>query len=212
MNPLKRQLIRSIRLLKLPQAKEAWCRIWHEATLPTQLAVGEATKINHPFYCGNPNQIKIGKHCHIGRDCDFSAVGSNYSKSSGKEGRISIGNNVWLTGYTQLYAADSIVVEDDCMIAANVLIVDYSHGYDSIDSSFKDQNFSQIGRVVIGRGSWIGQNVVVLPGVTIGEMSIVGANSVVTKSIPPRCIAVGAPAKVLKIWDDQQAAWKNAND
>jgi len=48
---------------------------------------------------------------------------------------------------------------------------------------------------------------VILPGVTIGEYSIIGANSVVTKSIPPRSIAVGAPAKVIKQWDDKSDRW-----
>jgi lipopolysaccharide O-acetyltransferase len=62
--------------------------------------------------------------------------------------------------------------------------------------------------VEIGRGCWIGQNVVILPSVKIGEMSIIGANSVVTQSIPERSIAVGAPARVIKQWDDKNREWR----
>jgi lipopolysaccharide O-acetyltransferase len=49
--------------------------------------------------------------------------------------------------------------------------------------------------------------VVIMPGVTVGALSIIGANSVVTKSIPDRCIAIGAPARVVKTWDERAKAW-----
>jgi acetyltransferase-like isoleucine patch superfamily enzyme len=65
----------------------------------------------------------------------------------------------------------------------------------------------RIAPIVIKRGCWIGQNVVVMPGVTIGELSIIGANSVVIGNIPPRSIAVGAPARVIKTWDATARAW-----
>jgi acetyltransferase-like isoleucine patch superfamily enzyme len=65
----------------------------------------------------------------------------------------------------------------------------------------------RIAPIVIKRGCWIGQNVVIMPGVTIGELSIIGANSVVTGNIPPRSIAVGAPARVIKTWDAASRAW-----
>jgi acetyltransferase-like isoleucine patch superfamily enzyme len=61
--------------------------------------------------------------------------------------------------------------------------------------------------IVIKRGCWIGQNVVILPGVTIGELSIIGANSVVTRDVPARSIAVGAPARVIKSWDATARRW-----
>lgn len=65
----------------------------------------------------------------------------------------------------------------------------------------------RIAPIKIGRGCWIGQNVVVMPGVTIGEMSIIGANSVVTSNIPERSIAMGTPARVMKRWDEQKKDW-----
>jgi acetyltransferase-like isoleucine patch superfamily enzyme len=54
---------------------------------------------------------------------------------------------------------------------------------------------------------WLGDGVVVLPGVTIGEGSIVGANSVVTRSLPPGVIAVGAPARPVKFYDRAASRW-----
>jgi acetyltransferase-like isoleucine patch superfamily enzyme len=65
----------------------------------------------------------------------------------------------------------------------------------------------RIAPIVIKRGCWIGQNVVVMPGVTIGELSIIGANSVVTRDVPARSIAVGSPATVIKTWDATGRRW-----
>lgn len=69
-----------------------------------------------------------------------------------------------------------------------------------------DSNFHQVqetddvyqAEVVIGRNVWVGQNAIVMPGVSIGDHSVIGANSVVTRSIPPKVIAAGSPAVVLK--------------
>ena len=63
--------------------------------------------------------------------------------------------------------------------------------------------------VSIGRGCWIGEHVVIMPGVTIGEFSIVGANSVISTDIPPRSIAVGSPGKVVKTWSEKDSQWVN---
>jgi lipopolysaccharide O-acetyltransferase len=54
---------------------------------------------------------------------------------------------------------------------------------------------------------WIGEHVVILPGVRIGEYSVIGANSVVTESVPARSVAVGAPARVVRRWSDERGSW-----
>jgi len=82
------------------------------------------------------------------------------------------------------------------------------HGYQTPDLPYKYQPLQRIAPVAVGRGCWIGQNVVILPSVTIGEMSIIGANSVVTHDIPARSIAVGAPARVIKQWDEKSRRWR----
>ncbi len=64
-----------------------------------------------------------------------------------------------------------------------------------------------ISPILIKKGCWVGQNVIVLPGVTIGEYCIIGANSVVKESIPDKCIAVGNPAKIVKKWEEETQHW-----
>lgn len=123
---------------------------------------------------------------------------------------VSIGSRVTSTGGLQVAALERIVIEDDVLIASNVNITDGLHGYGRADQPYKYQPMEQIAPIHIKRGCWIGQNVVVLPGVTIGEFTIVGANSVVTQSLPPRSIAVGAPARIKKVWDEQTGTWESA--
>lgn len=89
-----------------------------------------------------------------------------------------------------------------------MFITDHNHGMNpTIDGGYSPQEL-MIRDVVIGNGCWIGQRCSVLSGVTIGEHSIIGANSVVTKSIPPYSIAVGSPAKIIKIWNFEKFEWE----
>lgn len=73
-----------------------------------------------------------------------------------------------------------------------------NHSFSDTRKSISLQGHSDIQPVILKRGCWIGANVTILPGVTIGENSVVGANSLVTKSVPPFHVAVGNPARVIK--------------
>ena len=126
--------------------------------------------------------------------------------------RITIGSRVTSTGMLTIAAMQEVTIEEDVMFAANVLISDGMHGFENANEPYKYQKMSKIAPVVVKRGCWIGQNVVIMPGVTVGEMSVIGANSVVTKSIPDRCIAIGAPARVIKTWDERTQAWISVDD
>ena len=123
------------------------------------------------------------------------------------DSHISIGNRVTSTGQLQVAAMNRITIEDDVMFATNVNITDGFHGFTHTKEAYKYQELFRIQPIIIRQGCWIGQNVVICPGVTIGRMAIVGANSVVTKSLPDRCIAVGSPARVIKLWDDHLEEW-----
>ena len=126
--------------------------------------------------------------------------------------RIVIGNRVTSTGMLTIAAMQEITIEDDVMFASNVMVSDGMHGFETANVPYKYQKMWKIAPIVIKRGCWLGQNVVVMPGVTIGELSIVGANSVVTKSIPRRSMAVGAPARLIKRWDETAGKWIPVGD
>ena len=94
------------------------------------------------------------------------------------------------------------------MIASDVFISDYNHSH-NIAGKYTDISSKP---VIIGKNCWIGEKVIILPGVTIGCNSIVGAGSVVTKDIAPNCIAVGNPAKVIKKYDSKNNEWVKLKD
>ena len=122
--------------------------------------------------------------------------------------KIVIGNRVTATSNLTLSAMLRIVIEDDVMFASNINVMDGLHGFGHANEPYKYQPMWRIAPVTIGRGCWIAQNVVIMPGVNIGELSIIGANSVVTHDIPPKCIAFGNPARVVKHWNEAGQAWE----
>jgi acetyltransferase-like isoleucine patch superfamily enzyme len=107
---------------------------------------------------------------------------------------ISIGNNTAIGHYVHIWGSGGVTIGSDVLIAAHCCITSLGH-----DVSRPLMRQSVIAKpVIIGDGCWLGYNVTVLPGVTIGKGSVIGAGSVVTKDIPPMSVAVGNPAKVLK--------------
>ena len=117
--------------------------------------------------------------------------------------KIDIGKRVVIRPFSIL-AADpdngggDIVIEDDVMLGPGVNIYVNNHRFDDTSKPIIDQGYSISKQVHIKKGCWIGANVIILPGVTIGENSVVGAGSIVTKDIPPMCVAVGVPAKIIR--------------
>ena len=111
---------------------------------------------------------------------------------------ISIGNDTRIHG-TCIHARKEIVIGQRCLIAANCQIID-SNGHDICFSNVEERTKTKgIARsVIIEDDVWLGTGVIVLPGVRIGKGSVVGAGSVVSRSIPPGSVAVGVPARVVK--------------
>ena len=95
------------------------------------------------------------------------------------------------------------------LIAPEVFITDHNHGMNpEIKEGYAKQELV-VKPVRIGDGTWIGQRVCILPGVTVGKHCIIGAGSVCTRSIPDYCIAVGVPAQVIKRWDTSEKQWRS---
>ena len=120
--------------------------------------------------------------------------------------KVYIGKRVVLRPGTMLFAEahdleTSITLEDDVMLGSGVQIYVSNHRFDSPNVSLMDQGHSKTKPVILRKGCWIGANVILLPGVEIGANSVVGAGSIVTKSIPSRVVAAGNPAKIIKILD-----------
>jgi acetyltransferase-like isoleucine patch superfamily enzyme len=117
------------------------------------------------------------------------------------EARIRIGPGSFLNLAVMVAAVELVEIGSHCMFANGCFITDGSHRFDDPDKPVPWQGFTSKGPTRLGDNVWCGANVVITTGVTVGERSVVGANSVVTTDIPPFSIAAGAPAKVLRAVD-----------
>lgn len=114
------------------------------------------------------------------------------------EARVTIGQGCFLNRGVMLAASELIEIGDHVMFANGCFVGDADHRYDDPDKPITWQGFKPRGPVRIGSNCWLGVGVVVTGGVTIGDRAVIGANSVVTRDIPPGVIAAGAPAKVIR--------------
>lgn len=108
--------------------------------------------------------------------------------------KVTIKSHSRIGDYVLIWGGGEVEIGEGCLIAAHSVIT--SEGHDPNAESFRDSSFSQ--KVVINDNVWLGAGVYVLPGVSIGENSVIGAGSIVTKDIPANSIAIGNPAKVIK--------------
>ncbi len=113
-------------------------------------------------------------------------------------GRVRIGAGTFLNVGVMVAAIELVEIGAHCMLANGCFVTDANHRFDDPDKPVPWQGFTSKGPTRIGDNVWLGANVVVTSGVTIGERCVIGSNSVVTEDIPPFSIAAGAPAKVLR--------------
>lgn len=122
--------------------------------------------------------------------------------------KIKIGNNCYIGYNFSALAGANITIGNNVLIASNVLLSSENHSIDPI-SDLEYMNQPLIAAPIkIENGCWIGEKVIILPGVEIGQKSIIGAGSVVTKSIPAYSIAVGNPARIIKQYNFKTNQWE----
>ena len=112
--------------------------------------------------------------------------------------RIEIGRGCFLNRNVMLAALDRIEIGDHVMLANGCFVGDADHRFDDPEQPVTRQGFTSQGPVRIGSNCWFGVNCVVTSGVEIGERSVIGANSVVTESLPAGVVAAGIPARVIR--------------
>lgn len=128
---------------------------------------------------------------HVGRNVNIEK-GADFGTGRG----ITLGTNSNLG--INCKVRGPLEIGEDVMMGPNCIIITSSHNHSSVETHMIYQGDTAIQKVIIEDDCWIGFNVIILPGVTIGKGSIIGAGAVVTKDIPPYSIAVGVPARVIK--------------
>jgi acetyltransferase-like isoleucine patch superfamily enzyme len=134
-------------------------------------------------------RLEIGQGCHFEPGCWITM--SDHAK-------VTLGDDVWLNRNVMIAAENEVTIGDHVMFANGCFVGDASHRFNDPELPITWQGFTSKGPVRIGSNVWLGVNVVVTSGVTIGDHCVVGANSVVTSDLPDRTIAAGSPAKQIR--------------
>lgn len=140
-------------------------------------AIGENVAIDENFFCDFGKNIFIGNDVIINSGCTFI-----------DNEKITIGNKVLIAPNVQIYTAYHPLLPEE-------RLKEKINGSNCYFTTCADP-------VEIKDGAWIGGGVIILPDVTIGKNSVIGAGSVVNRSIPDNCVAVGNPCRVIKYFDD----------
>ena len=168
---------------------------------------GKKSNIYYPLSLSGMKNIQIGNNVNILNKVWLAAVPHTGETIC----EIKIGNGSCLGHFNHIYATNSIIIGENVLTADKVYITDNLHGYQNINIPIMNQPIKQIGKVVIGDGSWLGENVCII-GAKIGKNCVIGANSVVTKDIPDFCVAVGVPANIIKRYCLLTKDWKKTNN
>jgi acetyltransferase-like isoleucine patch superfamily enzyme len=166
---------------------------WNRARIHWEFARREAF-VRWPVH-GNvleallDGRLEVGPHTVLEPDVWLTAPGA---------ARIRIGGGTFLNIGVMVAALELVEIGEHCMFANGCFISDGSHRFDDPHKPVPWQGFTTKGPTRIGDNVWCGAHAVITSGVTIGERSVIGANSVVTADIPPFSIAAGAPARVLR--------------
>ncbi len=158
---------------------------------------GEGSLIAFPWVTlYNEHYIEIGADTMIGPYCAVSA-GMMPGQECVTSPVVRIGDRCLIGRGSGIVGHLAIDIGNDVWTGHHVYITDQNHGYEDVSRPISRQTQPEE-PVTIGEGSWLGTGTVVLPGSSIGKHVAVGANSVVTGALPDYCVAVGAPARVIR--------------
>ena len=145
--------------------------------------------------------ISIGDNTSIGDNGRLTAYGYYEKTKQHFTPLLTIGNNCNIGEQSHITAINCIMIGNNVLTGPRVLITDNAHGdslFKLLDTAPTERFLYSKGKVVIEDNVWIAEGAMIMPGVRIGKGSIIAANSVVTKDIPPYSVAAGTPAKIIK--------------
>jgi len=153
--------------------------------------------------------IQFGEDIVLAKDVWLNAVPTPDSAGP----IIVLGKGCRLGRRSSISARNRITLEENVLFGPQVLIMDHNHEFSDTEMPIREQGVTEGGRIIIEKNCWFGFGAVVLSSsglLTIGRNSVIGANSVVTRSFPPNSVIAGNPAKVLRTFDTEEKQWVKA--
>ncbi len=139
------------------------------------------------FYLGNDSTIE-----------DFCTINNGVGDVIiGERTRIGLSNTL----------IGPVLIGNDVMFAQNIVLSGLNHGYEDVKIVPHKQKVTK-NQIVIEDEVWVGANSIILAGITVGKHSIIGGGSVVTKNIPPYCMAAGNPCRIIKKYNFDSSIWE----
>ena len=171
-----------------------------------KIKLGFSSVVKYPFVIWNKECLEISKNVFISEGSFFAI------SPQGNEAKVKIGDNTTIGKNFFVAAVKKVEIGKDVLISNNVFITDHNHSFNQFDKPIIQQGLEYKGSVIIGDGSFIGINSVILPGVKIGKNACIGASSVVTKDVPDYAVLVGNPGKIIKHYDKKEKKWVSKNN
>jgi lipopolysaccharide O-acetyltransferase len=153
---------------------------------------GADSLIDRPVWIAGEHKIAVGERVMVLRGAWIAVTRPGWARPAPV---LRLGDGVSCRPYCTISATESVVIEDDVVLATGCTVIDSDHTRGESDNVLYNPLVSA--PIRIGRGSWLGDRVSVLRGSDIGRGCVIGANSVVRGSIPDYSVAVGAPARVV---------------
>jgi acetyltransferase-like isoleucine patch superfamily enzyme len=173
-------------------AVRARARVLSQACAGAFAEFGRGSTLQPPVRITGAERIALGSNVFVGTGSWLQVL------DDAGGGAIALGDETSISGLCVISSAARVTLGERVLLARNVYIADHGHAFDDDDAAVLDQGIADLAPVEIAAGAWLGQNVVVCPGVRIGRGAVVGANSVVLDDVPDRAVAVGAPARVVR--------------
>lgn len=165
--------------------------------------IGSMTYIGKPCFIEGRSGISIGERTRIFPGVRMEAI---------ENGTISIGDDCAIEQNVHIISkGNNLQIGNNTTISANVFISNVDHDYRDITKSVMNQPLLEKD-TKIGVSCFIGFGATILPGTSIGNHCIIGSNAVVKGKYQDYCVIAGAPAKIIKIYQEDLGKWRNIND
>jgi acetyltransferase-like isoleucine patch superfamily enzyme len=180
------------RMLNQRYARLLWRYLWRRLLTPA----GRRWRSDGPFFLGRGLELKIEPRGEI-RFGRFVWIGDG-TKIRCHEGVVEIGDKTVMGQECTISAYQRVRIGNECVIADRAMFIDFDHGMVEVERPIRLQGIYKRD-VEVGNNVWIGYGACILRGVSVGDNSVIGTNSVVTKDVPANAVVGGIPARIIRM-------------